>query len=187
METTAPYLPEAAPKPKRSKKATRPQLLMRDQLDGRTNAAKVFDRIVVDIENDLGGHDQLSTITRALIEGFAGAALTLYNMNTQLALGEPIDPTEHAQAVSVMVRVASRLGVQRRARDVTSLSLDAYMADARDLTVTVGAFADADAATTPKTKTRISKRRRGRTAARPVGPASDADDDHEGDLEENPA
>ena len=84
LEIAAGCLPEAAPKPKRSKKATRPQLLTRDQLDGRTNAAKFFDKIVVDIENDLGGHDQLSTITRALIEGFAGAALTLCNLNAQL-------------------------------------------------------------------------------------------------------
>ena len=36
-------------------RATRPQLFTRDQLDGRTNAAKVFDRLVVDIEGDLGG------------------------------------------------------------------------------------------------------------------------------------
>ena len=39
------------------------------------------------------------------------------------ALGEPIDATEHAQAVGVMVRVASRLSVKRRARDITELSL----------------------------------------------------------------
>jgi hypothetical protein len=38
-----------------SKRATRPQLLMRSQLDGRTNAAKVFDKLVTDIEADLAG------------------------------------------------------------------------------------------------------------------------------------
>ena len=162
MEIAAPCLPEAAPKPKRSKKATRPQLLTRDQLDGRTNAAKFFDKIVVDIENDLGGHDQLSTITRALIEGFAGAALTLCNLNTQLALGEPIDATEHAQAVSVMVRVAGRLGIQRRARDVTELSFADYIARA-DSEPAVDAFPDADeAAETAKTKTLTSGARKGK-------------------------
>jgi hypothetical protein len=55
------------------RRATKPQLLTREQLDGRTNAAKVFDRLVSDIEGDLGGHDQLSTIERALVEAFAGA------------------------------------------------------------------------------------------------------------------
>jgi len=43
-------------------RATRPQLLTRDQLVGRTNAAKLFDRLVVAIEGDLGGREQLSTI-----------------------------------------------------------------------------------------------------------------------------
>jgi|SRR2546430_1497537 hypothetical protein len=108
------------PARRRPHRAARPQLLTRDQLDGRTNAAKVFDRLVVDIEADLGGADQLSTIERALVEGFAGACVTLHHLNTKLALGEEIDLGQHAQAVSAMVRIASRLGLQRRARDVSS-------------------------------------------------------------------
>jgi hypothetical protein len=56
---------------------------------------------------------------RALIEGFPGAALSLANLNTRLALGQDIDLSQHAQAVSAMVRVASRLGLSRRATDVT--------------------------------------------------------------------
>jgi hypothetical protein len=99
-------------------RASRPQLLTRDALDQRTNAFKLFDRLVVDIEQDLGGRDQLSTIERALVEAFAGAAVTLHNLNTRLALGESIDLGQHAQAVSAMVRVASRLGLQRRAKDI---------------------------------------------------------------------
>jgi hypothetical protein len=102
---------------------TRPQLLTRDQLDGRTNAAKFFDRMCVDIEADLGGHDQLSTIEVALIEAFAGAHVMLSNLNTRLALGEQIDLGEHSQAVSAMVRVASRLGLQRRAKDISGPTL----------------------------------------------------------------
>jgi hypothetical protein len=87
-------------------------------LDGRTNAAKLFDRLITDIEADLGGSDQLSTIERQLVEAFAGAAVTLQHLNTQLALGEKIDLSQHAQAVSAMVRVASRLGLQRRMKDI---------------------------------------------------------------------
>ena len=114
--------PRTSPeKPARRKphRATRPQLLTRDQLDGRTNAAKVFDRLVVDIEADLGGREQLSTIERALVEAFAGACVTLHHLNTKLALGEEIDLGQHAQAVSAMVRIASRLGLRKRTRDVT--------------------------------------------------------------------
>jgi hypothetical protein len=94
--------------------------LTRDLIDGRCNAAKVFDRLVGSIQNDLGGRDQLTAIEVALVEAFAGAAVTLENLNTRLLLGQEIDLGQHAQAVSAMVRVASRLGISRRPRDVSS-------------------------------------------------------------------
>ena len=78
---------------------------------------------MADIENDLAGRDQLSTIERALIEAFAGAAVTLQHLNTKLALGQEIDLSQHAQCVGAMVRVASRLGLSRRARQVDGLTL----------------------------------------------------------------
>jgi hypothetical protein len=37
----------AVPAKRRSKKATRPQLLMRSSLDGRTNAARYFDKTLL--------------------------------------------------------------------------------------------------------------------------------------------
>ena len=52
------------------------QLLTCRELDGRISAAKAFDRLVADIESDLGGSDRLSAIERALVKGFAGAAVT---------------------------------------------------------------------------------------------------------------
>jgi hypothetical protein len=106
---------------RRRHRVARPQLLTRDALDGRTNAARAFDRLAADITADLGGRDQLSTIEAALIEAFCGAAITLQHLNCQLALGQKIDFSQHAQAVSAMVKIASRLGLQRRAKDVTSL------------------------------------------------------------------
>jgi hypothetical protein len=118
LPTACPSGTPTKPTRRRSKRATRPQLLSRAQLDGRTNAAKEFDRLVAAIETDLGGHDRLSAIEVALVEAFAGAAVTLNHLNTQLALGQPIDLGQHAQCVGAMVRVASRLGIERRARDV---------------------------------------------------------------------
>jgi hypothetical protein len=115
---------------KASHHRTRPQLLSRDQLDGRTNAAKEFDRLVSAIETDLGGHDRLSAIEVALVEAFAGAAVTLNHLNTQLALGQPIDLGQHAQCVSAMVRVASRLGIARRAKPIETLQ--AYLTRTAD-------------------------------------------------------
>jgi hypothetical protein len=107
----------AKPVRRRSKRATKPQLLMRSRLDGRTNAAKYFDQLVSDIESDLN-RDQLSAIERQLVEAFAGAAVTLQHLNTQLALGQQIDVSQHAQCVGAMVRVATRLGLSRRSRDI---------------------------------------------------------------------
>jgi hypothetical protein len=116
---------DVAPKRrKRTGRRSKPQLLTRDQLDGRTNAAKLFERLIGNIAADLGGSDQLSTIECQLIEAFAGACVQMQHLNTRLALGEKIDLAEHAQAVSAMVRVASRLGLQRRAKAVPDLYRD---------------------------------------------------------------
>ena len=76
-----------------------------------------------DIENDLGGRDQLSTIERTLIEAYVGACVTLHSLNAKLALGQQINSGQHSQAVTAMVRVASRLGLSRRAKTVNELTL----------------------------------------------------------------
>lgn len=110
--------------PKRSKRQTAPQLLNRAQLDGRTNAAKFYDRLVAAIYADLGGADALSAIERALVDAFAGAAVTVDALNMRLLLGQEIDLAKHATAISAMVRVATRLGTHRRARDVSLDPLD---------------------------------------------------------------
>jgi hypothetical protein len=123
--------PNAGAKKRRNHRATKPQLLTREALDKRTNACKLFDRVCADIEADLGGRDQLSTIELQLIEAFAGAAVTLSDLNCRIALGQGIEPGDHALAVSAMVRVASRLGLSKRARDVTP-SLSDYLQQAAE-------------------------------------------------------
>ena len=96
-----------AARPRRRHKATRPQLLTRAALDGRTGPARLFDRMVADVVADLGGRENVSTVEYALTEAFAGACVIMHNLNTRLLLGEQIDLSQHAQAVSAMVRVAS--------------------------------------------------------------------------------
>jgi hypothetical protein len=119
--------PSKAKKPYRLHRATKPQLLTRSQLDGRTNAAKYFDQLASSIETDLGGRDALSTIELALVEAFCGAAVTLNHLNANLALGQKIDFSEHAQAVSAMVKVASRLGLARRSKVISPPSVADYV------------------------------------------------------------
>src|SRR5262249_24545049 len=95
--------------------------------------AKLLDGLPAAIEADLGGADQLSAIERNLIQAFAGAAVTLHHLNARLMAGEEINLAQHAQAVTAMVRVASRLGLQRRQKDVGGLALGGLLkADIED-------------------------------------------------------
>jgi hypothetical protein len=95
------------------------RLLTRRDLDRRTRALKQFDIIARGITADLGGKENLSTVQKLLIEAMAGTAVTLNDINARALRGEAIDLPAYAQAVSTLVRVASRLGTGRVPRDVT--------------------------------------------------------------------
>jgi hypothetical protein len=98
------------------------RLLTRQSLDGRTKARKQFDAVVEGIASDLGGEAHLTTVQRHLVEAFAGCAVVVHDINARLLLGQPIDISEAAQAVSSLVRLAQRIGVGRRMLDVTDLT-----------------------------------------------------------------
>jgi len=122
--------PTVARAPGRSRKphrATKPQLLNRAQLDGRTNAAKTFDAIARAIALDLGGEAALSTVQKHLVEAFAGVAITVNDMNARMALGQEVDVLQQSQAISTLVRLASRIGVRRIAKDVTRPNVSEYL------------------------------------------------------------
>ena len=53
------------------------------------------------------------------------------NLEARLATGEPIDIAEHAQLTSSMVRVAQRIGINRRLKEVVP-TLSQYLAKADD-------------------------------------------------------
>jgi hypothetical protein len=95
------------------------------------SAGRFFDKMVRDIEIDLGGRRQLSRIEGELIRAFAGAATTLQYLNLQVALGETgeLDLSGYATIASTMLRIGARLGLQRRARDVTPTLGDLLRAD----------------------------------------------------------
>jgi hypothetical protein len=109
------------------------RLLTRQNLDGRTAAAKQFDAIAQGIAEDLKGSDKLSTIQLHLIECFAGCAIIVSAINAKLLTGGAIDVSEHSQAASTLVRLASRLGIHRRMRDVNDLTDHIANAEADDV------------------------------------------------------
>lgn len=106
---------------RRNKRRVKPQLLTRDQLDGRTAAAKEFDKLASNIAADLGGYSELTAVEKALIEGFCGAAVVLQSLNTKLALGQAIALADHAAVCSSLVRIAAKIGLSRRSRVVSGI------------------------------------------------------------------
>lgn len=98
--------------------------LARNALDS-TAARRQFDAVVRGVTTDLGGEERLSTIQQHLIEAFAGITLTVSDINVRLMCGHRVDLLAHSAAISTMVRVASRIGLHRVAREVPTL--DQYL------------------------------------------------------------
>ena len=108
----------AATKPSRRRHRAL-KLIQRNQLDGRTSAARKFDAVAHAIAEDLGGEAHLSAIQKHLVEAFAGVAVHLSDLHAHMLLGEPINICEHATAVSTMVRIGQRIGIRKLPRDIT--------------------------------------------------------------------
>ncbi len=107
--------------PPRKSRAFKARLLTCDALDGRTFARRHFLAVVRGISEDLGGVDVLTTVQRNLIEAFAGVAVHVTNLNAHLLKGEKVDILAHAAAINALVKVASRLGMRRVAREIQTL------------------------------------------------------------------
>jgi hypothetical protein len=105
-------------KPKRAKRTSRSL-----PLEQATDSARYFNRMVREIETDLGGRRQLSRIEGELIGAFCGGATVLRYLNRQVVLGEigEVNLTDFATIASTMLRIGSRLGLQRVPKDVTTL------------------------------------------------------------------
>ena len=99
------------------------RLLTRHALDGRTKARRDFDAIVRRIASDISGGDEsrISTIQWGLIEAYTSAKTCLDDFNARRMLGQKIDLLELCQTITTLVRVASRLPLERVQRDVTTL------------------------------------------------------------------
>jgi hypothetical protein len=117
------------------RQTTKPKRATRDlvKIDEHSAAGRFHAKLVRDIESDLSGKRNLSRIESELIRAFAGAATTLQYLNAQVALGElsEIDLTGYSTIASTMLRIGSRLGLGRRARDVTP-SLSEHLASLRE-------------------------------------------------------
>ena len=104
------------------------QLLARDQLDGRTLPARLYDKLIREITADLG--EDLTGIERTLADAYCITIVLLDDLSTRILLGQQIDMDALAQVIRCQVTLASRLGIARKPKDV-SVTLDDYLSTGR--------------------------------------------------------
>ena len=87
--------------------------------DGRLSIARRFRDIAAAILVDQGGAELCSELRRQLIRRFSAACVLAEELEGRLARGEEIDVERHALLCSTMTRLAQRIGIDRRTRNVT--------------------------------------------------------------------
>lgn len=92
-----------------------------DQLDGRRNLSKQMRTRFDEVCTDLGGRDALSYMQRSLVERALWLEYWLAHQERELAKGADFDVSRWIQAANSLQGIYSRLGLERRARDVPSL------------------------------------------------------------------
>jgi hypothetical protein len=97
-------------------------------IDGRSAIARRYSECVRALVVDAGSADAISEARLQLIRRFAAAAVLAEQMEARLANGEMIDIGEHALLCSTLVRVAQRIGIDRRSRNITPTVAD-YVAN----------------------------------------------------------
>ena len=95
-------------------------------VDGRSTLARRYRDIASQLAVDQGGADRLGEARLHLIRRFAACACIAEQLEARLANGEQIDISEHAQLCSSLVRIASRIGIDRIPREVAP-SLSEYL------------------------------------------------------------
>jgi hypothetical protein len=103
-------------------------LITRQQLDGRTRAAHLYDLARDEIIKDLGGEDQLNGVQRQLVDAFVGASLVVQDMSTRAMFGEAIDVERLSNAMSTLLRLSRKLGVSDAVKKNMVPRADEYVA-----------------------------------------------------------
>jgi hypothetical protein len=138
-------------------------------VDGRSVVARRYRDILAALASDQGGADHMSEARVQLCRRFAALAVQAEQMEAALARGEPIDLQQHALLASTLVRLASRIGVDRVPHDVTP-TLSEYLARyEREPDEAAAGEADAEEAVKAADTTWDSPNGNGRTSGLPSG------------------
>jgi hypothetical protein len=93
-----------------------------DDLDGRTSAAQHARQLVLNLENDLGGHNALSVGVRELVKRVALCGALLEDCEVRWLQGEKIDTGDYATLCNAQRRLLVTVGIDRIPRDVTDIA-----------------------------------------------------------------
>jgi hypothetical protein len=88
-------------------------------IDGRSLIARRYRDLVAALCADQGGLEVMAEARVQLIRRFAALAVQAEAMEARLARGEALDLSEYTNLASTMVRVASRIGIERVPRDAS--------------------------------------------------------------------
>jgi hypothetical protein len=102
-------------------------------IDGRSLIARRFRDISNAIISDQAGLSEISEARLQLIRRFSACAVLAEEMESQMANGVDIDIAKHALLCSSLVRLAQRIGIGRRSRNITPQSTLADMLDELDV------------------------------------------------------
>jgi hypothetical protein len=126
VKSTAMRIPSAGKKQARSRLSNGRDVL--PDVDGRSLVARRYRDIMSAIISDQGGTEHLSETQLQLIRRFSAASMLAEQIEARLAQGEQVNIQEYSVLISTIVRVAQRIGLGRRAKNVTP-SLKQYLSN----------------------------------------------------------
>jgi hypothetical protein len=91
-------------------------------IDGRSQKGRRYRDVLTALVSDAGGFDRISESRVQLCRRFAALAVTAEGIEADLVNGGQIDIAAFSTLSSTMVRLASRIGLNRRAKVVPELS-----------------------------------------------------------------
>ncbi len=100
-------------------------------VDGRTRPAKAYEATVNAIVADLGGEGAISRAELEIVRRAAGLGVLAGLIEAAIVAGDDIEPMQYQSIANAQGRLLSRLGLRRRARDVTPPLADYLAAKAR--------------------------------------------------------
>jgi len=86
-------------------------------VDGRSMVVRRYRDICAAVLSDQGS--DVSESRLQLIRRFAGIAVLAEETEAKLANGQPVDISDYSTLCSTLVRISTRIGLNRRALDVT--------------------------------------------------------------------